>query len=94
MAKKQQVRSKKHIPLRTCIICREKCDKRQLTRIVCAPEGGVAVDFTGKKNGRGAYLCQKLNCWEKAVSTHHLGQALKTEVSQTEKDGIWDNRPS
>ncbi|MEM7331210.1 MAG: YlxR family protein [Chloroflexota bacterium] len=93
MAKKSQSR-KKHSPQRTCIACREKTDKRQLIRIVRTPEGEVAVDLTGKRNGRGAYVCNKIKCWERIASSHLLNQALKAEISAEEKAAVWEQKPS
>ncbi len=52
----------KKIPMRTCVMCKNKTDKRQLLRIVRTPEGTVEFDPTGKKNGRGAYLCTQEAC--------------------------------
>jgi predicted RNA-binding protein YlxR (DUF448 family) len=79
----------KHIPQRTCIVCRQHFDKRRLTRVVRTPDSGVLIDPTGKRNGRGAYLCDQPACWEKA--THHaaiLNQALNTQVSEAELAAI------
>ena len=84
MKKKTQTRHK-HVPQRTCIACREKTDKRELTRIVRTADAGTVVDLTGKRNGRGAYVCSKQTCWEKVVSTQLLDKALKTEISAAEK---------
>ena len=81
MVKKQGHRPK-HVPQRTCIACRQKTDKRHLTRIVRTPENQVVADKTGKQNGRGAYVCDKLACWQKITSNPGiLNQALKTKVS-------------
>lgn len=52
----------KKIPMRTCVMCKNKTDKRQLLRIVRTPEGMIEFDPTGKKNGRGAYLCKQEAC--------------------------------
>lgn len=93
MAKKSPSR-RKHVPQRTCVVCREKTDKRQLTRIVRTTEGRVGVDKSGKKNGRGAYICSKVRCWETAVSSNILNNALKTELSKEDKEGIWQQKPS
>ncbi len=76
---------RKHIPQRTCIGCRRKLDKRQLTRVVRTPEEGVMVDPGGKRNGRGAYLCDDRACWQKALSSRLLDKALMTELSDAEK---------
>ncbi len=70
----------KHIPQRTCVVCRQKQDKRQLVRLVRTPVGPVVVDYSGKQNGRGAYLCANPVCWEKATHTPQILQrALKIE---------------
>ena len=72
----------KHVPQRTCVACREKGDKRGLIRIVRSPEGTVAIDPTGKANGRGAYLCHKPECWYKALDTPILARALNTDIPE------------
>ena len=75
----------KHIPHRTCIVCRLKIDKRRVTRIVRTPEGEVLVDLTGKRNGRGGYLCDNIECWNKAINSKILDRALKAEISESDK---------
>lgn len=72
----------KHVPQRTCVVCRETDAKRALTRIVRTGEGAIEVDPTGRKNGRGAYLCEKKACWEKALGTSILAKALRTTPSE------------
>lgn len=71
---------KKHVPQRTCVACREVNEKRSLIRIVRGPEG-VAVDKTGKMPGRGAYLHDSKDCWDKALKREILARSLKTEIS-------------
>lgn len=71
----------KHVPVRTCVSCRESGSKRGLTRIVRTPEGEVTIDPTGKLNGRGAYLCDKPECWNRAITTPILSRALNIQVS-------------
>lgn len=71
----------KHVPIRTCIVCRETSAKRSLTRIVRDPEGEIMIDPTGKRNGRGAYLCDKPGCWDRALSTSSLGKALNADIN-------------
>lgn len=70
----------KHVPQRMCIACRDRTAKRALTRIVRTPEGTVEIDPTGKRNGRGAYLCDRPRCWERAISTNILANGLKTDI--------------
>lgn len=78
----------KHVPVRTCVACREPGAKRELTRIVRTPEGAVKIDPTGKLNGRGAYLCDKPGCWERALSTPVLSRALNVQFTQETRDYI------
>ena len=84
MAKKQPPRQK-HVPLRSCVVCRQRYEKRRLTRIVNSPDSGVVVDPTGKLNGRGAYLCDQSECWDKALRYPGiLNQALHSQVTEAE----------
>ena len=71
----------KKIPMRTCVVTREKYEKRELVRIVKNPEGVIEVDLTGKKNGRGAYICSQ-EVLEMAKKNHALDRALETEIPQ------------
>lgn len=68
-------------PVRTCIGCRETGEKRQLWRLVRTPEGRVKVDPTGKRPGRGAYVCPSAQCLEKALSDRRLEAALRVPIS-------------
>ena len=70
----------KHVPQRMCVACRDHDAKRALIRIVRTPDGEVEVDPTGRRNGRGAYLCHRPACWEKALTTGILSRALKTDI--------------
>lgn len=71
---------RKHVPLRTCIACREKRSKRDLIRIVRTPEGTFEIDLRGKRSGRGAYVCRRQQCWDAALQPRRLSHALKCEV--------------
>lgn len=84
----KQKQRQKHIPQRTCVACRKKVDKRQLTRLVNTAEDGLIVDPSGKRNGRGTYLCNDPACWEKAKKTRLLDQALRAEISTAEKQRL------
>jgi hypothetical protein len=77
---------KKHIPKRTCVACREVLSKRTLIRIV-RTANGVTIDSKGKMPGRGAYIHNKRSCWEIALKGS-LGRALKSELSQDEREGL------
>ena len=76
---KQQRR--KHVPQRTCVACRTVRGKRELVRTVRTPEGAIVVDETGKRSGRGAYLCRQRSCWETALAQRRLEQALKVALT-------------
>ncbi|NWF78104.1 MAG: YlxR family protein [Chloroflexi bacterium] len=71
----------KHLPQRTCIACRQIKDKKALIRLVRAKNGGAEVDISGKKPGRGAYLCPKKVCWELVLKKNRLEHALRTKLS-------------
>jgi len=77
---------RKHVPQRTCIVCREVKAKRDLVRLVRTPEGALVVDGTGKRNGRGAYLCRQRTCWETALKGAQVSRALKMEIGEQEKE--------
>jgi hypothetical protein len=68
-AKRRKGLRPKHVPQRMCVACREHDTKRGLYRIVRTPEGVVEPDPTGRRNGRGAYLCGRAACWDKALAT-------------------------
>jgi uncharacterized protein len=71
----------KHVPQRMCVSCRERSAKRTLIRIVRGPDGAVDIDPTGRRNGRGAYLCDDPACWTRAVANGQLARALKVEFT-------------
>ena len=74
--------------------CREKYDKRRLTRIVRTVDEGVVVDPTGKRNGRGAYLCDQLACWDNVENDARLlSKALAAEISADELSAIAARKP-
>lgn len=78
----------KHVPQRTCVACRDKTNKRALFRIVRTIDGQAEVDLTGRKPGRGAYLCDTPACWQRATSTAVLDHALKTELNEDTKAAL------
>jgi predicted RNA-binding protein YlxR (DUF448 family) len=84
----QQPGRQKHVPLRTCVVCRATSAKRALTRLVRTVDEGVQIDPTGKRNGRGAYLCDQASCWQKAVSSDVLEKALRTTLSAEDRERI------
>lgn len=73
----------KKIPMRSCIVTKEKLPKYELIRVVRTPEGNVIVDETGKANGRGAYLKKDLEVFEKAKKSKVLNRHLEVEVEDS-----------
>ena len=71
----------KHLPQRTCISCRQIKEKKALIRLVRAENGVIEVDISGKKPGRGAYLCPNIVCLESALKKNRLEYALRTKFS-------------
>ena len=72
----------KKIPTRLCIGCQEQHPKKELVRIVRSPEGDFSVDLTGKKAGRGAYICNNKECFGKAVKEHRFDRSFKCTVDK------------
>jgi predicted RNA-binding protein YlxR (DUF448 family) len=71
-----------------CIACRSHDAKRGLHRIVRTPEGEVALDPTGRRNGLGAYLCGQAVCWEKALGSGLLARALNVDIDLTTVEAL------
>ena len=69
-------------PNRQCIGCRESREKKDLIRVVRTPEGEFCIDRTGRRNGRGAYLCDDPECLKKARKTNGLSRAFRINVSE------------
>jgi uncharacterized protein len=88
MKAKQSTIPAKHLPQRTCIACRKTGNKREFVRLVCISEGEVEVDLTGRKTGRGSYLCLNRKCWELALSTGRIEHALRTKLSAVNKEKL------
>ena len=78
----------KHVPQRTCVACRQTDGKRGLVRLVRTPAGSVEVDVTGKKAGRGAYLCRAARCWETGINEGKVEHSLKVRLSQDDKSEL------
>ena len=74
-------------PQRTCMGCNEKKDKKQLIRIVKNKENEISIDKTGKANGRGAYICDNIECLEKLIKTKRLERVFDMKIS----DEIYEN---
>lgn len=78
----------KKIPERKCMGCNEKRPKKELIRVVRTPEGIVELDTVGKKSGRGAYICPKVSCYEKALKSKRLERCLETEIPESVYDDV------
>ena len=76
----------KKIPSRKCLGCMESFPKKDLIRLVRSPEGEISLDFTGKKSGRGAYICKSLKCLQKARKSHRIDKNLDCTVP----DDVYD----
>lgn len=77
----------KHVPQRTCIGCNSVKDKKDLIRIVKNKENEINIDRTGKMNGRGAYICDNIECLEKAIKTKRLERTFEMKIA----DEIYEN---
>ena len=76
----------KKIPERKCLGCMESFPKSSLVRVVRSPEGAISLDLTGKKSGRGAYICKSAECLKKAVKAKRLERTFECEIPE----GIFD----
>lgn len=72
----------KKVPLRMCVGCQELKPKKELLRIVKNKEDKIFIDPTGKQNGRGAYICAKASCLEKARKTRRLERTFETKIDE------------
>ena len=70
----------KKLPLRMCTGCGEMKTKKELIRVLKTPEDEIVIDSTGKKNGRGAYICCQVTCLQKAIKTRGLERSLKVSI--------------
>lgn len=78
----------KKIPQRQCVGCREMKDKKELIRVVKSPEGTVSLDFSGKKPGRGAYVCRDVACLKKARKSRALERAFELTIPPEVYDSL------
>jgi predicted RNA-binding protein YlxR (DUF448 family) len=74
------------IPMRQCMGCNEHKEKPTLLRVVRSPEGEVSLDFTGKKSGRGAYVCRDVACLRRVRKSRRIDRVLECEIP----DAVWD----
>ena len=76
------------IPMRQCCGCLEMKPKAELVRVVKSPEGEISLDLTGRKNGRGAYICKSLDCFNMAIKKKSFFRAFGENISEETKLGI------
>ena len=72
----------KTMPQRTCVGCMQKKDKKDLIRIVKNKQNEISIDKTGKKDGRGIYICDSIDCLEKAIKTKKIERSFETKISE------------
>jgi predicted RNA-binding protein YlxR (DUF448 family) len=72
----------KKIPLRMCTGCGEMKSKKEMIRVLKTPEDEILIDATGKKNGRGAYICNSVECLQKAIKSKGLERSLKVKIPE------------
>ena len=80
--------AEKKIPMRKCLGCNEMKPKRELIRAVKSPEGEISLDLTGKKSGRGAYICPDKACFRQARKGKRLERALETAIPDSVYDAM------
>lgn len=78
----------KKIPLRQCVGCGEMKSKKEMMRVLKTPEGPIVLDVTGKKNGRGAYLCKSTDCLKKARKNKGLERSFKMSIPDEVYEGL------
>ena len=78
----------KHVPTRTCIVCRESKQKSELIRTVKKADGSAVLDVTGREPGRGCYVCKSGDCMEQAIKKRLFNRAYKESLPQSFYDGL------
>jgi len=86
---RRNISNARPVPQRTCAACRQVKDKREMVRLVRTPAGAVEIDTSGKKEGRGAYLCHDRACWEKALKGGPLEHALKGKINRNDTERLY-----
>ena len=88
LTRRKNISQLKHVPQRTCVACGRVRPKRELVRLVRISSGGVEVDDSGRKSGRGAYLCPVVGCWEAGLGKGRLEHALRTAISTDNREQL------
>ncbi len=76
------------IPVRQCLGCNEHKPKKEMLRVLRTPEGEITLDFTGKKSGRGAYICPKASCLKRARKSRRIDRALECNIPEEVYDAM------
>ena len=82
------MKTKNKIPMRQCTGCREMKNKKEMIRVLKTAEDEIVLDATGRKNGRGAYICNSRDCLEKAMKNHGLERSLKAAIPDEVYDSL------
>ncbi len=83
----KKTNTNKHMPLRTCVACRQVKNKWDMVRLVSS-DNGIITDSNSRGPGRGAYLCRRQECWQKGLSGNQLEYALKTKISGQNREQL------
>ncbi|MCI5951090.1 MAG: YlxR family protein [Anaerostipes sp.] len=78
----------KKVPMRQCVGCHNMVSKREMIRVIKTSDGQIMLDATGKKNGRGAYICNSRECLEKAIKSRSLERSLKAAIPSEIYDSL------
>ena len=86
MSRQKNKGKRRRVPVRTCIACRQAQPKRSMIRVVASTEDGLVIDPSGKKAGRGAYICHQPECWDKVLALPGLlSKALRAPISEEDR---------
>ena len=83
----EQISKQRKVPERQCLGCNAHKPKRELLRVVRTPEGEIVLDFTGKKSGRGAYICRDVKCLRRARKSRRIENSLQVSIPEQ----VYDN---
>ena len=78
----------KKIPMRMCLGCNEMKPKKEMIRVVKSPEGEISLDFTGKKSGRGAYICKNTDCFQSARKSRRFEKSFACKIEKEVYEGM------
>ena len=78
-----KTKSERKVPTRRCVGCGEHLPKSTLIRVLRTPEGEIVLDLTGKRSGRGAYICKSVSCFKKAAMSKRLDASLECKIPET-----------